>query len=1336
MAVAIRREGKYLIALVGDDGKSTIQPHRSRSWIRWLLTGLAAIFLLLVLFHGPILRSVVHSLAVRFAAKENLKLDFRIEGDPLHQLTLRNVHATATGPSALQSLEAAKVQVDYSLADLLFHGTSEALKNVELHDVSALLDPSKAPFPTPTPPSKPNEKITLPVYFPDRLEVNNVNVTVRGQPQETVLRNFNLGLYPDKEGALRIDKLQIPNVHDWTDITATTTYANKNLFLRNLTFDQGHHFQTVNIDASKAGGGKIELQIAGSVGEGKIEGNVGLSATKSSFETQTKVNASNISLGQLSEYFGRPAGLLAGEVKNFRMDWKGALDQPQSWQGTIAAQVDNVKQSGIALDHVALDVVAEKGTATVREARIDRGTNHVRLSGTVQLPKTTEGFRRTPGDLKLTVDAPNLKELTAFMTPPVSGSLQATGTIRTDQSIARVELNAKGDLIGFNKAAVKTLIAQISATKKLPATDATEEPFYANLTSSIQARLNEVHYDQFVVDSVEAQIKSQDAKVLFEPVSVQRNANLLVLRGSYQLPPPGSTESRPTMQPADFQLSFRAPQLADYWQSEAPDKVTGELQADGNVRIRGGVASGQINLSGQEIAAQKLVVKQLSMQTSIANNVVYLNDLTAMLNEKDYVNAHGRMELQKPFKYSGVATANLADLSTFEPFLSGGGAGGPGLATPATDGEKKKKTPLAGSLVANWNGQGEVATFKNNGDFKLKIERGRYADLQNLRADVEAHYTPQELHVPIIYLASDKLIFQAILQAKDSMLEISKIQIDQGTAKYATAYASIPFVWTNLGTQRPLVPPNGKVAINFQSENLDIAKLFENVGAKPPAVGQLNVKLEARGPLDQLQASLDLKLQSLRATALEKLEPATVNIGMRLENNQLRVEGKVQQARIQPLQIEAHLPLDLSKLRAEQKLDEQTPINASVQLPRSSINFVKEFVPALRTLDGSLAMNVKVGGTIAKPALSGTADMNINVARFENATLPALSNFKALLNFRDNTLNFDRFGGDMAGGPFSLSGRITLPKLTEPKLDLRLKANSVLVARNDNLTARVDADVKVEGPLQSATVSGQVLTTNSRFLKNIDIIPISLPGRPAPRPQPPSSVPVLSFPDPPLRDCKFDLTIKSKDPFLIRGNLAAGEAVVDMKLNGTGLHPLVQGQVRLKNFEATLPFSTLTVQYGFLFFNPDDPLNPRIELHGTSLIRDYTIHVYVYGTALSPEAIFNSEPPLPQEEIISLLATGTTREELTGGGNVLASRALLLLGKELYRKVFKKSGDEGPKTDSVFNRLDVEFGNVDPRTGQQTATAKFQVNKNVVLIGDIGVGGDFRGLVKYLIRFR
>jgi len=413
---------------------------------------------------------------------------------------------------------------------------------------------------------------------------------------------------------------------------------------------------------------------------------------------------------------------------------------------------------------------------------------------------------------------------------------------------------------------------------------------------------------------------------------------------------------------------------------------------------------------------------------------------------------------------------------------------------------------------------------------------------------------------------------------------------------------------------------------------------------KPPVAGSLNLKLDAQGPLDQLQASLDLKLQSLQADAAKQLKPTDFDLALRLQNNELKAEGKIQQPLIQPVQITAQLPLNMAKLLADKKFDETTPISAKIQMPRSSINFAREFVPALRQLDGSLALNVDVGGTMAKPNVSGSADANVNVARFENATLPALTNFKALLNFRGNTLNFDRFGGDLAGGPFTLSGRVTLPKLTEPNFDLHLVAKSVLVARNDDLTARVDADVKVTGPLQSASVTGQVLTTNSRFFRNIDIIPIGLPGRPAPLPEPPSAAPILSFPNPPLRDWKFDVAIKSKDPFLIRGNLATGKAVIDMKLAGTGLRPLLQGQVRLDSFDATLPFSTLTIRLGFLYFDPDDPLNPKIELQGESLIRDYTIHVYIYGTANSPQAVFSAPPRSTQSRLRTTSAARVTSE--------------------------------------------------------------------------------------------
>jgi len=43
---------------------------------------------------------------------------------------------------------------------------------------------------------------------------------------------------------------------------------------------------------------------------------------------------------------------------------------------------------------------------------------------------------------------------------------------------------------------------------------------------------------------------------------------------------------------------------------------------------------------------------------------------------------------------------------------------------------------------------------------------------------------------------------------------------------------------------------------------------------------------------------------------------------------------------------------------------------------------------------------------------------------------------------------------------------------------------------------------------------------------------------------------------------------------------------------------------------------------------------------------------------------------------------------------------------------------------------------VDPRTQQQQATARLKLNEQFVLMGDVGVGGEWRGMIKYLIRFR
>ncbi|HMJ63514.1 MAG TPA: hypothetical protein VK493_17210, partial [Bryobacteraceae bacterium] len=86
-----------------------------------------------------------------------------------------------------------------------------------------------------------------------------------------------------------------------------------------------------------------------------------------------------------------------------------------------------------------------------------------------------------------------------------------------------------------------------------------------------------------------------------------------------------------------------------------------------------------------------------------------------------------------------------------------------------------------------------------------------------------------------------------------------------------------------------------------------------------------------------------------------------------------------------------------------------------------------------------------------------------------------------------------------------------------------------------------------------------------------------------------------------------------------------------------------------------------------------------------------------------------------------------------GNNNVLAGRAGMLLVQQLYRKVFKKG--QATQPNSIFDRLDVDVGQVDPRTGQRQAGARLKINDHFVLVGDVDVAGGYRGQLKYLIRF-
>ena len=217
-----------------------------RIWLKRAGIAAGLLVLLLVLFHRPLLQTVGRRVAIHYAAKENLRLDCRLEGSVLGSLVIRNLRVVPTGPSIVEALDADYIRADYSLLDLVSKGASELLKNVEVRNVRAVLNPAKAPPPEPKTP-KPNERLTLPAIFPERVVISDVNVLMRAaNPADDVaLEHLDLELNPSAPGALRIGRLQIPSVPVWTNLSAQTSYTDKNLFLRGLALDDQTQLRTL-----------------------------------------------------------------------------------------------------------------------------------------------------------------------------------------------------------------------------------------------------------------------------------------------------------------------------------------------------------------------------------------------------------------------------------------------------------------------------------------------------------------------------------------------------------------------------------------------------------------------------------------------------------------------------------------------------------------------------------------------------------------------------------------------------------------------------------------------------------------------------------------------------------------------------------------------------------------------------------------------------------------------------------------------------------------------------------------------------------------------------------
>lgn len=1312
---------------------------RLGKWLKRLFLGFLVVLLLVVAFHRPLFFYGARFAIDKGAEAAGLKVDCELGGSIFGSLRIWNLKVTPIRPGPVEKLAVGTLALDYSLPGLVRNGLAGLLQSVELTDVDAQIKAESRPEPKP---KKKKGELRIPPLFPKRLRIENVNLVVRDDTKgDLVVRDFDFILHPTEKGKLSVEQLTIPGVHEWKDIhAASATYRDRNLVIDQLRIDSEVDLSQLNLDASKLDQAQLGLVLDGEVfgGNVRVDANVRELNRRNLLDVKATLNA--ISLGRITTYLNLDPEI-GGSLQSASIAFEGNPSRPVTWTGQNVARLADLTVDGKPIvDAVGLTLAMSEGTATFRLDELRRASSSATANAEMQLPKKLAGFPNAKMEGRLSIDAPSLAELNPGGESPIEGAITAKGPFQMESGYFDANLTVEARGVRSEKVDVEEAGAQVRVRKRLYKTNrsagaAIQQSEYMQVANTgapepqekpagegigkllqglefeIDGKATGLRVEDFTADSATIKAEGKDGRIDLKTLEVREGDNVFSVGGEVVVPAEAKSFDEASVD-ADVKLS--APVLRQFVAEKTGVELEGALTVGGKLTRSKGKLNGSLDIRGKDLNYSGLLIDAVNVGILIKDNVAEVGDFELVFDKKNRVDLTGSVSLDKPISYKGQLDLKLQDLGLLNPLL------------------KQQGTTISGSLVAEWEGEGKLVGVQHSGKIDLEAKTVNFGEITVSEATIGGDYSPKLIDIPTFVVKSNQGDLSMKVALKDEQLQISDLVVTRGEDLELTGEIGLPLDLSHFGEPAKMFPPDGKVAAAVAVKEVKLGPLLAK-GGEPPLTGSAKATLTAAGPISDLSLNLVVEGSELQSTALERLEPASVVLSVKAENDRLTVDGSVKQPAIQPISIRGELPLDLEKLLADKAIDKSSPIKLDVTLPRSQLEFLTRVSPAVRFVEGSGTVNATVRGTLEAPELGGSINAEIaSLALADNAVPPA-SDLVIDIRLAENTVSVNRANAVFAGGSVSLGGTIGVEDLANPVFDLRLVSENALVFRNDTVTVRVDTDVTVKGPLKEAAVAGSVAITNSRFFREIDILPLELPGEPAPVPPPTATGISL---DEPFANWTFDVAVTTKDPFLIRGNLANGGATVDLKLVGKGSGPSLDGSVKIVDFVASLPFSRLTITNGFVYFSKDAPFEPNLDIQGESFLRDYRISVYIYGPATDPQTIFTSEPPLPQEDIISLLATGTTTEELTGSSGVVAGRAGALLAQKLWRTVFKPKRKAGEEPNPFMDRFDVDIGAVDPKTGEQEVRASFRMTKRFELIGGLDIRGNARGEVRYLIRFK
>ena len=967
-------------------------------------------------------------------------------------------------------------------------------------------------------------------------------------------------------------------------------------------------------------------------------------------------------------------------------------------------------------------------------------------------PGVAGGFlaQPTPLSFSLSLDHLSVDEITRFVAaaPPIAGKLD--GELKASGSFAAIDLGGRIEFRPDRKPAPPVTPGEaVVDAPALPAPLATldlslkgdvDRP--ASWEAKLGALLSGLSWNGMALENISldaATDTTQPERPLLAQVRFDQSSTLLEAKARLDL---AGAETFADLAAAAVRVdaSLGIGNVATLLGDFAPPKfkslpLSGSISATvSGLKLEGGsLTAGEVTLHSPDFAAEKETFETIRLDASIPAADEIEASLLLALDEKTRIEGQGGFGL-KNREYSGevgVSADLVAKGSKLRALLDG----------------RKMADLLPGTTALEWQGTGRIGEGEHSGTLKLKANALRLASgAEPLDAEIAGTYSSDAVDFPTLRVTSQPLSFAGALSWKEKQLVITGKGSSSGR-EALSLHASLPLD-PERRTPELWFGQETALSLDLRVRQLAIGTVSRWFLEKPPVLGEIDLELSASGSPAVPRLDLDLSLGGLTVPREGQAMPVgQLKLAAHAKDAQLSLSGDYRHPDVKPLTLSAALPFFPGDWATGKRKVADEILSASAKMERSPLAFLAGQVPGIESIDGEIALDAAVSGTVSSPQIRGNSSVHLTRLRLENRNAPSLRDVEISAKFGENRVLLERLQATVAGGSVTGSGEALLPTGGEPSIRLSLKGSEVLVVRTPDVNVRTDLDLTLAGPWSKAALSGEIGITNSRFFKNFDLLPIGLPAKKAQSVLPtvertPSGGGAayqdlnIGVPTAPFRDWPVSVRVHTKDPFLIRSNLLESSITADLQLGGTLGHPSPMGAVEIAKGEMSLPFSKIDVETGRIVFDHATGFNGALEFKARGKADRYQIAVYLYDHVFSPQYVLTSIPPMPSEDIITLLATGTTRNELVGddAGSVAAGKAAGLFLKNLQKKSNEAEGDP-TLLDLLEERTELELGRVNQETGEQTFGGKIRLWKQLFFVGDVDQQSDYRALLKYVFQF-